>query len=712
MKLIKANFKNFRLLKDLTLDFSTDDTKPLTVIRAANETGKTTCEYGLMWGLYGSKSVLPKRGDFPLFPADLKAKGEKKSEISVEIEFLVDEIRNVGKGAKDLESTRYRIIRSCVEYPDTGSGIRRESERVRMLKVTQSGTQPVDDVEAKRVIENSLPESLKDVYFTDGDSAMSFIEAAATQGVKRKRVSDAVEALLGIETLNSTVRHLDNVSKRFSQEIDDTDYKAELEKLNDRIESWTEDISEWEGDCAELEAQHSAGTKQLRTIRLQIEEALKLGDKEKLVEEINSTERQIRNYKQNAEKQLSQIAQLTSNEQVSKIYIRDLADKGKEILNSLNKKNKLPKVNIPILEELLDMEKCFCGSDLSEKTEEGRDRREVIDSAISSSRESDLIQECATSLFYRVRSDDFVTATEDWTEKYSSYQSMYQNNLTSLRTMEDKYAELQVVVKELDDTMLNELKEQEETLANSLAVANTNLGLKTGQIKDAMDRRKESEEDRAKIEKKIGKTNTSAAKLTLSRHVQYVFSSIIDRLKKEELQKVSDEMNRIFLEMIGSDPEANDLTLITEARLTEDYDIVVFGPNGHQLNPDQDLNGASRRAITLAFILALTKVSEVEAPNVIDTPLGMMAGYVKQSVLLQVVGEGSQTILFLTHDEIKGVEEIIDRYAGAVCTLTNPAHFPKMLKNEPSVQDSRIIKCGCDHRHVCSVCERIDAEVA
>ena len=44
--------------------------------------------------------------------------------------------------------------------------------------------------------------------------------------------------------------------------------------------------------------------------------------------------------------------------------------------------------------------------------------------------------------------------------------------------------------------------------------------------------------------------------------------------------------------MIGADPEANDLTLITKAELTEDYDILVYGPKGHQLNRDQDLNGA------------------------------------------------------------------------------------------------------------------------
>ena len=217
-----------------------------------------------------------------------------------------------------------------------------------------------------------------------------------------------------------------------------------------------------------------------------------------------------------------------------------------------------------------------------------------------------------------------------------------------------------------------------------------------------------AEEVRTKYEKKYGRTNTSTKKVLLSREIEAVFKSIVNSLKEKELLRVSSEMNRIFLEMIGSSPEENDLTLITKAELTNNFDIVVYGPQGHMLNPDQDLNGASRRAITLAFILALTKVSEVEAPNVIDTPLGMMSGYVKQSVLTQTLREGCQVILFLTHDEIKGVEKIIDNFAGSVYTLTNPSHYPKMLAHPPKTDDSRILRCECNHRQTCPICERTD----
>ena len=85
-------------------------------------------------------------------------------------------------------------------------------------------------------------------------------------------------------------------------------------------------------------------------------------------------------------------------------------------------------------------------------------------------------------------------------------------------------------------------------------------------------------------------------------------------------------------------------------------------------------------------MLALAQVSRVAAPNVIDTPLGMMSGYVKRSVLRTAIRESSQLVLFLTRSEISDCEEILDEKAGKVITLTNPGHFPEILVNDPMVE--------------------------
>jgi len=206
MKLISARFKNFRLLKDLSLDFSTSPDKPLTVIRAANESGKTTCETALIWVLYGSKALPNKGKAYPIYPSDALSQGIKKVEISVEIDFETDQVVSIGKGKQEIKTKRYRLLRSCVEYPSSNENFKREAETKVLFEVTPEGVDRVtnsQDVEA--IIEDSIPETLKDVYFTDGDSAMSFIEAAATQGTKRKRVQDAIEALLGLKVLENTI---------------------------------------------------------------------------------------------------------------------------------------------------------------------------------------------------------------------------------------------------------------------------------------------------------------------------------------------------------------------------------------------------------------------------------------------------------------------------------------------------------------------------
>ena len=141
-------------------------------------------------------------------------------------------------------------------------------------------------------------------------------------------------------------------------------------------------------------------------------------------------------------------------------------------------------------------------------------------------------------------------------------------------------------------------------------------------------------------------------------------------------------------------------------KISDDFDILVYGVNNRTLNPILDLNGASRRALTLAFILALTKVSEVEAPNVIDTPLGMMSGFVKESVLKTAIRESSQLVLFLTRSEITDCEDILDAEAGRVITLTNSRHYPGMLVNDPQVEEVNVLRCECNHREECTLCQR------
>lgn len=706
MKLIHAHIKNFRLLKDLELDFSTDTDKPLTVIRAANESGKTTAETALIWGLYGSEALPSKGKKYPLSPSDAFVNNERKVEISVEIEFETEGVISIGKGKQILETIRYRLLRQCTEYPSPSEYVQRDKDIKFLHKITDAGVKRTPDAQIKSIIESSIPEALKDVYFTDGDSAMSFIEAAASQKAKRDRVKNAIEALLGLQILEQTEKHLDSAIKKFESKSDNTDYKKKVEKINDQLDGYREDIEEWSEELKDKESEINENTQRLRDIEQKIEEILTLGDKKKLVKDIQNCKSHIKSNQDSAERALKELSSLMRNPTVAASMLMKPANKGLSILKKLHEKKQLPKVNIPILEELLDRTSCFCGADLSENTQEGKERSQSIVEAIEKSRDSDELQESASSLFFSVRSEPFNSSIRDkWIARYSVHCENYEQSVVEVNNLKSELKEKEEEKDKIKDDVLQEYRQQEKTLKIKLKDAQIKVGSLSTNINNAENRRSDLKGDKLRAENKLNKEDTSKGKLKLSRLTRTVFRNIYDFLRKNEVERVSQEMNRIFLDMIGADPDANPLATITKAELTEEFDILVYGSNGHKLNPDQDLNGASRRAITLAFILALTKVSEVKAPNVIDTPLGMMSGYVKQSVLNKTLEEGTQIILFLTHDEIQGVENILDNKAGKVYTLTNPAHS-KMLVNQPTATNIGVFRCECDHRKSCQVCAR------
>ena len=110
MKIEAARIRNFKLLREIDLSFSTDPQRPLTVIRAENGSGKTSTLQALRWALYG-KDVL----DEPLVrlsPADWP--DDSICTISVEIDFVHTAVSKVD-GETMTSATRYRLKREVCE---------------------------------------------------------------------------------------------------------------------------------------------------------------------------------------------------------------------------------------------------------------------------------------------------------------------------------------------------------------------------------------------------------------------------------------------------------------------------------------------------------------------------------------------------------------------------------------------------------------------
>ena len=376
-------------------------------------------------------------------------------------------------------------------------------------------------------------------------------------------------------------------------------------------------------------------------------------------------------------------------------------------LDELRDQGQIPNSTIPVLEERLDASTCICGEHLVGHDSDAERRRDHIKMLIHDSRKADDLQSVVTDLYYASRPFqlDLVPPERTWEALYDDIASNRDELMKRRENAGRVMKALEAMVAQIPDSDLQGMRQTRN------------------QFRDQRDR---YNRDRSRYETELSNVKRDSAKLQgeyrhllsqqergvrimadleVAQDILTVLQNAYRRLTTDELEKVSTKMNDIFLKMIGADPAQG--AIIRRAEITTDFEITVYGPDERPLNPDRDLNGASRRALTLAFILALTRVSEVEAPNVIDTPLGMMSGYVKSSVLTTAIRESSQLVLFLTRSEIADCESILDRDAAKVITLTNPAHYPTMLANEPPTNELTILKCTCDHRQECNICQRV-----
>lgn len=701
MKLLRAEFQNFRLLRDLELEFSTDPVKKLTVIRAANESGKTTILHGLQWALYG-EAALPGKGEgFRLHPIDWSANEGRRVPITATVEFELSTHRQVGGELRET-LRRFRLVRSAFEDVDRQS--RHSPSTVKLFALNASGASPIDAPEA--LISDELPQELREVFFTDGDRALSFIEADVALSTKRDRVQRAIRSLLGLGVIDDAIKHVRKSAAEVNKKAKQVGSGSELNKIASRLEAMDEDREKLDTDLEDAKQQFGAFDGKVDEIDRKIAAALQKGDKEKLCQDLDHAKREIKQLDDQLAAANKEHSALFRSRSIATDLLSPVLARAFETLEELHDQGKIPNTTIPVLQHRLAAETCICGETLEAGDPGGDKRRAHIQKLIDDSQRADEIQEIITDLYYGAKplQSGGHAGPSAWLEDYRKVVERRDGIQVLRDDAGRKFRALEMQLDSLPDTDIQGLREtrrhykdqRDRQLSKQSALETQLIGLR--REREAL----EGERDRLLREQKKGAR--ILAELEVTQDIAKALQSAYERITNEELQKVSDLMNSIFLEMIGADPTQG--AIIRRAEISREFDIIVYGPNDRTLNPDRDLNGASRRALTLAFILALTKVSEVEAPNVIDTPLGMTSGFVKRSILRTAVRESAQLILFLTHDEIAGCEEIIDEAAGVVFTLTNPAHYPRMLVNNPGIAERKVLRCGCDHRGECQLCLR------
>lgn len=694
IQLRRAHFTNFRLLRDVEIEFSTSFDKPLTMIRAENDTGKTTLLTALEWGLFGDDALPAKRSSLRLHPIDWSAESDGSVvPIKVVIEFAALDEESGTESVFELE-------RSCEERLVDDLEFQASPSHLVLLRHVSGGLKPVDNPVA--TVASLLPPSLKDIFFINGDRAMRFIEATDEQGVKRQRVGEAVRSLLGLDLLRNARDHVDKSRQEAVSSIrklgagTDIGVLAEREQgIEAKIRESQETLDRSRNDLDASEVRHRTADKGLKEAL-----ATGAGEQREIGLRLAAAEKDLVHTRSQHENLLVAHRRLINLPSLTLALAPKPLGTALELLADLEKRKVIPSTLPNIIQDRLEREECICGTCLKPGTE----ARDHLEALLAEAMEIDDSKELLAHLNSSVkRSLQEMSGEDTYATRLKDSQAGIQRSLHREKQLEGEIAELRARVsregpslEQLERMVTQEEREMKRLLGETSRAEQVIRQLES-QLRDV-------DRERRGLEKTNAKVRVGFLKETAAKDILGVLKETMEVLQGETIDEVSEQMNAIFMAMIVADEETG--SIIKRVSLTRSHDIIVEGPGGRTIDPDNELNGASQRALTLAFILALVKISGVKAPNIIDTPLGMMGVEVRQAVLKYAALHSSQLVLFLTGSEIVGVEDLIDEFGDKTYTLSNSTHYPNKLLNDPGTDRMESLICNCSHRQSCQLCER------
>src|SRR5262249_34465175 len=118
------------------------------------------------------------------------------------------------------------------------------------------------------------------------------------------------------------------------------------------------------------------------------------------------------------------------------------------------------------------------------------------------------------------------------------------------------------------------------------------------------------------------------------------------------------------------------------------------------------LNGASRQALTVSFMVALLENSDAPIPLVADSVFHPLSGNVKFRLAKLLLAPKVQKIVFFTHDDVQRepLRNLLMQHAARTYTVSSSAK-PNDLARPPVSKGSIAMMCTCGPGEFCDICE-------
>ena len=393
----------------------------------------------------------------------------------------------------------------------------------------------------------------------------------------------------------------------------------------------------------------------------------------------------------------------------------------RDALQPLYDDGSIPIRHLVFVQSLLDKGVCVCGYDLSSQG----DHRAHVEKMIAQSSDKEATANYLAEVLQAANTLHSYSDGTEWERQCNQYEAAVgelDEELSNLRTAE---RDIDAKLAAIDDEQVQLARDEIAMLEVQLRSIERNL------VGD----QESLEQDRKKINELEGTIRSQQRRQKEARDLETyeetatVLVRILERayatIRNDQVKDLSTELNSLFGQMaanvvdevaVEEDRHKATLRMIAKVGLRslegrdEEFEIFALNGRGRSM-PPTEINGASRRILALAFVLALCRVSRTLAPLIADSLLNFMSGSVRTNTLRMTAETANQPVLLLTGSDLESQNEVdlVMQYAGATYTLTGQWQYVGHGGDVVNQTDSRKVSliCECGPREFCSVCGRV-----
>ena len=652
LELTLENFGPYRgkQVIDLRPKINENGVSPIVLFGGMNGGGKTTLMDAMRLALYGQRAQCSTKGNLS-YPDFLKQAVNKHTlpheETSVEL--LFEHI------VKNMQ-VQFRVKRRWTRNPKNGKDI------LGILLDDWPDSAWLETWDER--IEDFFPIGISNLFLFDGEQVKELADLEAPPNV----VVKAIQSLLGLELAERLAIDLDILANRKRKQLADSKELADLEAIENKLNGYK---LEW--DTAEktvLELKEKAGI--ARKKLYEAKERFKL-EGGKVASEQGQLEQQLKEEREKAKQHRDLLGKL-AGEYLPLTLITPLLNQaqsqGEQELNWQKAKvaqdfikerdqrlfQYLEKLNIS--QKQLDQIKIYLKDDY-QKFADDAENQELIFLGI----DEKVFQDLKTVLEHQLPSQ--IQSSE--------------NTLEALKKTEEVISSLE---QQLAVAAPPEVYEQ---LLENVSQAQGELTKLETAIEEGEQRCKKCQSQYEKSKKELEKYSQNTIDRKNANHiidsvakVQSTLKIFKEKLTLKKLNKLEVEVTECFRYLLHKSDLVHRVMI-----QTEDFSLSLYDPQGQPVEKHR-LSAGEKQLLAIAFLWGLARVSGLNLPIAIDTPLGRLDSSHRQNLIERYFPAASHQVILLSTDT-----EIADKEVNSLREQDAIAR-EYLLKYDPTQRQTRI----------------------